>query len=247
MSQDKVIVITGASSGIGEATAKALAKQGNKLVLAARREDRLQEIVDDIKSEDGTASYVTTDVSSMSEVNKLADQAIQTFGAIDVWINCAGLMPLSEIVKGKTDEWEQTIDVNLKGTLYGIHAALPQMRKQKSGQIINIGSVSSHIPTPAGGVYAATKFGVRALSESLRQEEAAAKSNIRVTLISPGAVDTELPKHVNDSEQRKAMDSFYDSTAIPATDVANAIVFAINMPEETTINEILLRPTAQVL
>lgn len=243
----KVIVITGASSGIGEATAKVLAKQENKLVLAARREKCLQEIVNDIKDNNGEAIYVPTDVSSMDEINNLADKAIQTYGAIGVWINCAGLMPLSEIIKGQTDEWEKTIDVNLKGTLYGIHAALPQMRKQKSGQIINIGSISSHIPTPAGGVYAATKFGVRALSESLRQEEAAAKSNIRVTLIAPGAVDTELPQHVSDKEQRKAMDQFYETNAIPAKDVANAIAFAINMPEETTINEILLRPTSQVL
>lgn len=247
MTKAKVIVITGASSGIGAATAKVLAKQGNKVVLAARRQERLEKLVKEIKQNNGTALAVETDVSKIDEVEALAAQTVTAYGQIDVWINCAGLMPLSELVKGKVKEWETTIDVNLKGTLYGIHAALPQMRKQKSGQIINIGSVSSHIPTPAGGVYAATKFGVRALSESLRQEEAAAHSNIRVTLISPGAVATELPKHVSDPDQRKAMDTFYDSTAIPARDVANAIAFAINMPAETTINEILLRPTAQVL
>lgn len=247
MSKSKVIVVTGASSGIGEAAAKKLAQQDNKVMLAARRQERLAELADEIQAKGGTVAYQVTDVSKMAEVLQLAETTIKQFGRIDVWINCAGLMPLSEIIKGQTKEWEKTIDVNLKGTLYGIHAALPQMRKQKAGQIINIGSVSSHIPTPAGGVYAATKFGVRALSESLRQEEAAAHSNVRVTLIAPGAVDTELPQHVTDKEQRKAMDSFYDTTAIPAASVADAIAFAINMPEATSINEILLRPTAQVL
>lgn len=243
----KVIVITGASSGIGEATARKLAAEGNKVVLAARRKDRLEKLAEDIQSAGGEAIYEVTDVAQMEDVLKLADKAEQAYGRIDVWINNAGLMPLSELAKGKSDEWEAMIDVNLKGTLYGIHAALPVMRKQHSGQIINIGSVSSHIPTPAGGVYAATKFGVRALSESLRQEEAAAGSNIRVTLIAPGAIATELPAHVTDPEQRKAMDSFYASTAIPAESVADCIAFAVNMPEHTSINEILLRPTAQVL
>ncbi len=247
MKESKVVVITGASSGIGEATAKVLAEQGNKIVLAARREDRLQTLAKKISDAGGKAAAFVCDVSKMSEVLSLADFAVKTYGRIDVWVNNAGLMPLSELAKGKTDEWEKMIDVNLKGTLYGIHAALPVMRKQKSGQIINIGSVSSHIPTPAGGVYAATKFGVRALSESLRQEEAAAKSNIRVTLIAPGAVDTELVKHVSDQEQRAAMDDFYAATAIPAKSVADSIAFAVNIPEYTAINEILLRPTAQVL
>ena len=243
----KVVVITGASSGIGEAAAKVLAQQGNKIVLAARREDRLQKLAREIEAAGGEAVYVPTDVSKMDEVLALAKKAVAAYGRIDVWINCAGLMPLSELVKGRTDEWEAAVDINLKGTLYGIHAALPVMRKQKSRYIINIGSVSSHIPTQAGGVYAATKFGVRALSESLRQEEAAAGSNIRVTLIAPGAVDTELPQHVSDPEQRRAMDGFYASTAIPAKSVADSIAFAVNMPEHTAINEILLRPTAQVL
>ncbi len=243
----KVIVITGASSGIGEATAKELGKQGNKLVLAARREDRLQKLVEDIRENGGEAIYVLTDVSKMNEVENLASKAKDAYGRIDVWVNNAGLMPLSEMSKDKTDEWEAMVDINLKGTMYGIHAALPIMKAQKSGQFINIGSVSSHIPTPAGSIYAATKFGVRAMSESLRQEEAAAHSNIRVTLIAPGAIDTELPQHVSDPEQAEAMNGFYGSTAIPAKSVADSIAFAINMPEHTSINEILLRPTAQVL
>lgn len=245
--QKKVIVITGASSGIGQATARLLASQGNEIVLAARREERLQKMTADIKANGGEAVYQVTDVTKMSEIQALADKAIETYGRIDVWVNNAGLMPLSELVKGKTDEWEQMIDTNLKGTLYGIHAALPQMRKQNGGQFVNIGSVSSHIPTPAGGVYAATKFGVRALSESLRQEEAAARSNVRVTLIAPGAIDTELPKHVTDKANSEAMDEFYKGYAIPAERVAECIAFAVNMPENTSINEILLRPTAQVL
>ncbi len=243
----KVVVITGASSGIGEATAKALAKQGNQMVLAARREGRLQKLVDEIRADGGEATYVLTDVSKITEVENLAKKAVEVYGRIDVWVNNAGLMPLSEMIKDKMNEWETMIDINLKGTMYGIHAALPVMREQKSGQFINIGSVSSHIPTQGGSIYAATKFGVRAMSDALRQEEAAAGSNIRVTLIAPGAIDTELPKHVSDPEQAAAMKGFYGTTAIPARSVADSIAFAVNMPEHTSINEILLRPTAQVL
>lgn len=247
MNESKVVVITGASSGIGEVTAKVLASQGNKVVLGARRESNLVKIVDEIKAAGGSAVYQITDISKKDEAIALAKKAVEEFGQIDVWVNCAGLMPLSELSKGKVDEWDRMIDVNLKGTLYGVYAALPQMREQKSGQIINIGSVSSHVPTPAGAVYAATKFGVRALSEALRMEEAAAQSNIRVTLLAPGAIDTELPRHVSDTTQRQAMEDFYGTYAIPAKEVAESIVFAMNMPENTSINEIIIRPTAQQL
>lgn len=243
----KVIVITGASSGIGEATAKLLASKGNKMVLAARREDRLQKLVDEIKADGGEAIYVTADVSDLEEDKKVAQTAVDEFGRIDVWMNNAGLMPLSEFSKGKVDEWNKMIDVNLKGTLYGIDAALQQMRAQKSGQFVNIASLSAHISGPASGVYASTKFGVWAASEALRQEEAIAKSNIRVTVVSPGAIDTELPKHVTDTEQKGAMDQFYSGYAIPAEQVARAVAFAIEAPENTSINEIVLRPTSQVM
>lgn len=242
----KVVVITGASSGIGESTAKVLAEQGNKIVLAARREEKLQSIVKDIEDAGGEAIYVLTDVSKMDEVLDLAKKAVDTYGRIDVWINCAGLMPMAELIKGKTDEWEAMVDINLKGTIYGVHAALPIMREQKSGHIINIGSVASYITTPSNAVYCATKFGVRALSDTLRQEEAAAGSNIRVTLIAPGAIDTELTEHTSDSETSAGVKEFYANTAIPPKSVADSIAFAINMPEHTGINEIIIRPINQV-
>ena len=241
----KVIVVTGASSGIGEATAKLLAKQGDSVVLAARREDRLQKIVQEIEDDGGTAVYKVTDVASLSQVQDLAEFTIKMFKKIDVWMNNAGLMPRSEFIKGRVDEWDQMVDVNLKGTLYGIDAALPIMRKQKTGQIINISSVAGHATSIGSGVYSATKFGVRAISEALRKEEAAAKSNIRVTVISPGAIATELTDHVKDPETKQALDKFYDDYAVSADRVATTIAFAINIPEDTTMNEIVIRPTSQ--
>lgn len=243
----KVIVITGASSGIGEATAKLLANNGNYVVLGARREEKLTAIVQEINSTGGKAVCKETDVTSLESCKALAELAIQEFGRIDVWVNNAGLMPLSELSKGRVNEWNQMIDVNLKGTLYGIDAAIQQMRAQQSGQFVNVASLSAHQSGSASGVYAATKFGVWAASEALRREEALAKSNICVTVISPGAIDTELPSHVGDKENKEAMDGFYTSTAIPAEEVARTIAFAIDTPEETSINEIIIRPTAQVL
>lgn len=245
MDTKKVIVITGASSGIGAACAKLLARNGNKLVLGARREKRLQDIVDEIKHDGGTAVYQKTDVTNLNQVQDLARLAIEKFSRIDVWINNAGLMPRSEFIKGRVQEWDQMIDVNLKGTLYGIDVSLPQMRRQESGQIINISSVAGHATSIGSGVYSATKFGVRAISEALRQEEAAAKSNIRVTVISPGAIKTELADHVKDPETKESLDKFYAAYAIDANRVAEAIKFAIDAPEDTTMNEIVIRPTSQ--
>lgn len=247
MAESKVVVITGASSGIGATTAEVLAAQGNRVVMAARRAARLQELKDKITAKGGACVTFGCDVTRIEQVEALAQFALDSYGTIDVWVNNAGLMPLSEFAKDHVSEWEAMVDTNLKGVLYGVHAALPIFRQRGSGQFVNVGSVSSHVPTPAGGVYAATKFGVRALSESLRQEEAAAGSKVRVTLIAPGAIDTELTTHVTDPEQAAGMAEFYRSTAIPARSVADAIAFAINMPEHTSINEILLRPTAQVL
>jgi len=242
----KVIVITGASSGIGESTAKLLADQGDAVVLGARREPRLQKIVVDIENNGGSAIYQVTDVTDLKQVQALAQLALDEYGHIDVWINNAGLMPRSEFIKGRVEEWDQMIDVNLKGTLYGIDAALPTMRSQHSGQIINISSVAGHATSIGSGVYSATKFGVRAISEALRKEEATAKSNLRVTVISPGAIATELTDHVKDPETKLALDKFYDDYAVSADRVAQAIAFAINTPEDTTMNEIVIRPTAQV-
>lgn len=241
----KVIVITGASSGIGEATAKRLASRGDTVVLGARREERLKALTDEIKTQGGEAAYQVTDVTSRQNVETLAKKALDAYGRIDVWVNNAGLMPHSTFDKLKVDEWERMIDVNLKGTLYGIAAALPSMRERKSGHFINLSSVAGHQVHAGGGVYSGTKYAVRAISEALRQEEAAAGSNIRVTIISPGAVATELTHTITDADLKGGIENLYKQVAIPADRVAEAIAFAIDVPEDTTMNEILLRPTRQ--
>ncbi|ERL66069.1 SDR family oxidoreductase [Schleiferilactobacillus shenzhenensis] len=242
----KVIVITGASSGIGEATAKRLAKAGNPVVLAARREQRLQAIVADIEAIGGQAAYLVTDVTQREEVQALADLAVEKFGRIDVWMNNAGLMPQSTFDQLKVAEWDRMVDVNIKGVLYGIAAALPVMRKQQSGQFINVSSVAGHVVHAGSGVYAGTKFAVRAISDGLRQEEAAAGSHIRVTVISPGAVATELTETITDAAAKKRIDALYDAVAIAPERIAEAVDYAIAAPEDTSVNEILIRPTKQV-
>lgn len=247
MSESKVVVITGASSGIGEAAARLLAKQGNKVVLGARREEKLKKIVSEINADGGDAVYCLTDVTKINEQEELAQKAMDVYGKIDVWINNAGLMPLSLMIEDRVEDWDKCVDVNLKGVLYGIHACLGIMRKQKSGHIINIGSLSSHQTGLTCGVYAATKFGVRAISETLREEEAAARSGIRVTMLAPGMIATELPQSLTTQEGRDGMQTAYDELAIPAESVAESIAFAINMPEDTGINEIIIRPTVQQL
>lgn len=241
----KVIVITGASSGIGEATAKLLEKNGNKLVLGARRETKLQQIVSDIEAAGGTAAYALTDVTDLASVKALAQTALDRFGRIDVWINSAGFMPASEFIKGKVTDWNRMIDVNLRGVLYGIDAALATMRQQKSGHFINIASVAAHTVSPGGGVYSATKAGVWMISEALRQEEAAAKSNVRVTVVSPGAVATEFVDHVTDEGAKQALSNYYAQTAISPNRIATSIAAAIDLPADTAINEIVIRPTSQ--
>ena len=247
MSESKVVVITGASSGIGEATARLLAKQGNAVVLGARREGKLKKVVSEIVSDGGTAVYCVAAASKVSKQEALARKAIETYGRIDVWVNNAGLMPLSLLSEDKVEDWDRCVDVNLKGVLYGIHACLGIMRAQRSGHIVNIGSLSSHQTGLTCGVYAATKFGVRAISETLREEEAAAGSGIRVTMLAPGMIATELPQSLTTQEGRDGMQAAYDALAIPAESVAQSVAFAVNMPENTAINEIIIRPTAQRL
>lgn len=241
----KVIVITGASSGIGEATAKLLAAQGHKLVLGARREEKLQDIIKDISSIGGKAIYQLTDVTNREDVELLAKKTLDEFGQIDVWINNAGLMPQSTFDKLKVNEWEQMIDVNIKGTLYGIAAALLPMRQRKQGQFINISSIAGHLTHPGCGVYSATKYAVLAISDSLRQEEALAKSNIRVTVISPGAIATELTHTITDQDIKGRIDKLYQEFAIQPERIAEVIAFAINSPADTAMNEIIIRPTCQ--
>ncbi|GAA3609807.1 SDR family oxidoreductase [Secundilactobacillus similis] len=243
--QSKVIVITGASSGIGAASAELLAKEGNRIVLAGRRSERLQEITSSLLSKGYDAIFATTDVTSKKSVESLANAAIEEYGKIDVWINNAGLMPHSEFIKDRVEDWNRMIDVNLRGVLYGIHAALPSMRNQKSGQFINVASVAAHSVHAGGGVYSATKAGVWMISEALRQEEAAAQSNVRVTVVSPGAIATELVDNVTDRTTQQNLEKYYQQTAITPDRVAMAITEAINLPEDTAVNEIVIRPTSQ--
>ncbi len=241
--QGKVIVITGSSSGLGEATARMLSAQGASVVLGARRLERLEKLAEEINSKGGKAHAVQTDVTDVKQVQHLVDEAVKKFGRIDVMLNNAGLMPQSPLEKLRVDDWNKMIDVNIKGVLYGIAAALPYMKEQKSGQIINVSSVAGHVVSPGSAVYSATKFAVRAISEGLRQE--VKPYNIRSTIISPGAVQSELPASSTDPEVAKRMEEFYKQYAIPADSFARAVVFAISQPEDVDVNEILFRPTRQ--
>jgi len=241
----KVVVITGASSGLGEATARLLSAQGATVVLGARRIARLQKLADELTAKGGKALAVETDVTHCDQVKRLVDGAVQKFGRVDVMLNNAGLMQQSPLERLKIEEWDNMIDINIKGVLYGIAAALPHMKRQKAGHIINVSSVAGHKVTPLGAVYCATKHAVRALSEGLRTE--VKPYNIRTTVISPGAVATELPSHITDRDSAAGIQQFYAGFAISADSFARAVVFAMSQPDDVDINEILFRPTRQVL
>jgi NADP-dependent 3-hydroxy acid dehydrogenase YdfG len=241
----KVIVITGASSGMGAVAAHYLAAKGASVVLGARRSDRIDSIASEITAAGGKATAVVTDVTKRENLRKLVNTAVETYGRIDVLINNAGVMPLSPLERLKVDEWDQMIDVNLKGVLYGIAAALPYMKEQKSGHIINLSSVAGHKLFGGSAVYSATKFAVRALSEGLRQEMV--PYNIRTTIISPGAVKTELLEHISEKDVQKANQDYVAQVGVPAETFARLVAFVISEPEEVGINEILFRPTAQEL
>lgn len=243
--EGKVVVITGASSGLGEATARHLSELGATIVLGARRVDRIQALADEIKKNGGKALAVATDVTKREQVKALVDAAVKEYGRIDVLLNNAGLMPQSPLERLKIDDWNQMIDVNIKGVLYGIAAALPYMKDQKSGHIINVSSVAGHLVRPGGVVYSATKHAVRVISEGLRQE--VKEYNLRTTIISPGAVATELPNSITEEDIAKGTKDFYEYYAIPANSFARAVAFAISQPEDVDINEILFRPTKQAL
>jgi NADP-dependent 3-hydroxy acid dehydrogenase YdfG len=235
----KVVLITGASSGIGEATARLLARKGLHIVLGARRTDRLETLVSEIRAEGGFAEYRTLDVTSLEEMQAFVGFAKETFGRIDVIVNNAGVMPLSKLEALKIDEWNRMIDVNIRGVLHGIAAGLPIMKEQGSGQFINLSSIGGHAVSPTAAVYCATKFAVGAISEGLRQEV----SNIRVTVISPGVTESELADSISDSEARQGMEDFR-KIAIPAEAIARAIAFAIEQPNDVDVSEIIVRPTA---
>lgn len=242
---EKVIIITGASSGMGEAAARHLAAQGANVVLAARRSDRIDALAEAITKAGGKALAVATDVTSPVDMRKLAAAAMDAFGRIDVLINNAGIMPLSPIERLKIDEWNRMIDVNLKGVLYGIAAVLPHMQAQKSGHIINTASVAAYKVFPGSAVYSATKFAVRGLTEGLRQE--VKPYNIRTTLISPGAVKTELLEQISDKDVQSANQDYVGRVGISADSYARVAAFAISQPEDVDINELVFRPTAQEL
>ncbi|PTQ96596.1 NADP-dependent 3-hydroxy acid dehydrogenase YdfG [Mucilaginibacter yixingensis] len=242
--QGKIIVITGASSGLGEATARHLAAAGATVVLGARRTDRIEQLAREINNQGGKALALQTDVTDAVQVKVLVDTAVKEFGRIDVLINNAGLMPQSPLDRYKIDEWDRMIDVNIKGVLYGIAAALPHMQQQKAGHIINVSSVAGHKVRAGGAVYAATKHAVRVISEGLREE--VKPYGLRTTIISLGAVDTELPNSISEPDIAQGFQEFYQNYAIPADSFARVVAFAISQPAEVDVNEILYRPTQQV-
>lgn len=238
----KVVAITGASSGIGEAIARHLASLGAKVVLGARRTDNLAQITGTIQAEGGEAAYKELDVTDAEHVAEFAAFAVEKYGTLDVFVNNAGLMPLSMINAYKVDEWHRMIDVNVKGVLHGIAAALPLFEAKDHGQFINITSVGDRWVGPTSTVYSATKFAVRAISDGLRQE---VSRNIRVALVAPGATESELPNTISDSELKKMAVEIFRQDLIPGLAIAKAVAFAMAQPNDVDVNEIVVRPTAQ--
>ncbi|MEL7081711.1 MAG: SDR family oxidoreductase [Pseudomonadota bacterium] len=236
---EKIILITGASSGIGEGIARELGPSGAKLLLGARRRDRIDRIAKDISDSGGTAEGMTLDVTDRAAMVAFAQKAVDHWGRIDVLVNNAGLMPLSPLAAGKHDEWERMIDVNIKGVLWGIGAVLPQMERQESGQIINIASIGALSVVPTAAVYCATKFAVRAISDGLRQES----SKIRVTCVNPGVVESDLAATITHEETKAAIDT-YRAIALQPVDVARAVRHVIEAREGVDTSEITVRPTA---
>jgi NADP-dependent 3-hydroxy acid dehydrogenase YdfG len=243
--KDKVVVITGASSGMGEAAAKHLAELGAVVVLGARRSERIEKLAKEIEGNGGKALAIATDVTKRDQVKKVVDSAVEKFGRVDVILNNAGIMPLSPMDRLNVDEWDQMVDVNIKGVLNGIAAVLPHMKKQKSGHIINTASVAGHKIFGGSAVYSATKFAVRALSEGLRME--VKPYNIRTTIVSPGAVKTELLEHISEADVQQANKEYVGTVGLSPDAFANVVAFVIGQPEEMDINEIIFRPTSQEL
>ena len=243
--EGKVAIITGASSGIGEATAEALAAEGAAVVVAARREDRLEDLVERINGKDGgKALAVANDVTDEQQAHDLIKRAKDEFGRVDILVNNAGVMQLSKIQRGLSDEWRTMFEVNVLGLLYATDAAIEVMKEQSSGHLVNISSLASRGTRPGLGVYSGTKMAVNGISESLRQE--LLEDNIRVTMVEPGAVETELPDHITDEEAREGLSAMLAQLEpLQAEDIANAIAYVVTQPERVSINEILIRPTQQ--
>ena len=240
--KDKVVVITGASSGIGEATALLLAERGAKLALGARRSDRLKAIADRIAAADGEAAYAPADVKRRDDLSNLVKLACERYGKLDVFVNNAGIGPISPLDDLRVEDWEEMIDVNVKGVLYGIAAALPVFREQGFGHFVNIASTAGLITMPTMSVYSGTKFAVRAISEGLRQE---AGAKLRVTIISPGFVHTDFAESMTNPDVKAQIVDRMGKMAISPDAIARAIAFAIEQPANVDVGEIVIRPTAQ--
>ncbi len=239
----KTVAITGASSGIGEATALACVAAGASVALAARRADRIDALAQRINDDGGTAIAVPTDVADERQARAFVEQTYERLGRLDVLVNNAGVMLLGAVTGADTAEWRRMIEVNLFGVLYCTHAALPVMAQQGGGHIVNVSSVAGRIASAGSAVYNMTKWGVNGFSEGLRQE--ALHANVRVTIVEPGAVETELLGHNNDAVQSMAAKRFEGVKPLQATDIADAIVYALGQPEHVSINEVLIRPTRQ--
>ena len=237
--QDKVIVISGASSGIGEASARLLAEHGAKVVLGARRTDKLEQIAADIRHQGGQATYMAVDVADLDAVKKLMSFAQQTFGRVDVIFNNAGIMPLSPMSELKVEEWNRMIDINIRGVLNGIAAGLPIMQAQGKGHFINTASIGAHVVVPTAAVYCATKYAVWAISEGLRQES----KDIRVTTLCPGVVETELGHDITDEATKGQLKEWRKASLTPDA-IAQAVLYAVSQPDSVDVNELIVRPTA---
>lgn len=239
--EGKVVLVTGASSGIGAATARQLAADGHRVVVGARRADRLAQLVSEIEEAGGSASTVDLDVVERDSMKAAVHTAVERYGRLDVLVNNAGVMPLSALAEDRVDEWDWMIDVNIRGVLHGISAALPVMNEQGSGHIVTVASIGAHAVVPTGVVYCATKYAVWAISEGLRIES---DPSIRATTITPGVVESDLAESISDPAAREAMRD-YRANAIPASAIADAIGYAVNADPNVDVNEIIVRPAAQ--
>jgi len=244
MIKDKVAIITGASSGIGYATALTLSKAGAKVAIGARRVDKLEELAKKITDNGGEVFYQKLDVTQKSECDDFAKAVLEKWNSIDILVNNAGLMPLSFFKSLKVDEWDKMIDVNIKGVLYSTGAVITHMKEKKSGHIVNLSSVAGRVVFASGSVYCATKFAIAAFSEGLRKEFST-RANIRVTSIEPGVVDTELNDTITDESLKGFVENTKKMEALHAEDIANAILYAVESPSHVNVNEILIRPTTQ--
>ncbi|MFC0523260.1 SDR family oxidoreductase [Pontibacillus salicampi] len=239
--QGKTAIITGASSGIGESIAQHFAMEGANVVLAARRKDRLESLAQRIESEHQvSAKIVVADVTKQSDMENLVEETKKDFSSVDIFINNAGVMLLSFLKNDKVEQWEQMVDVNIKGVLFGIHAALPAMLEQEAGHIVNVSSVAGHEVFPSSTVYSATKYAVKALSMGMEKE--LSRTGVRVTNVSPGAVSTELPEHITDEEVLSMFEDRKGRRTLESEDIARSVVYAVTQPSYVNVNEVIVRP-----